>query len=400
MNPLHNAVWLYLGSEARNADEIAALTGWCERNRVGKVIVYLHMDSRQDEAIAERVSLLAEACASRNIELHGMVSTLIQRVDNRDSLLLQDKSCYCVDAHGISTFEEPIVGKSYVLDPRHPDVIRTVSDKCAELLRRFPGLNGIHLDFVRYYHYDSRLEIDTKSAGHWIGLPKAGQPIRLETADGVRTTFFIEQASNLYNDPPIGDKLVLSRSYRYCFCEDCLSGFERHSGLVIPESLSETAGKAQWLLEQHPAEWAEYRASIVTGLVGSIRAAVREERPDARLSAAIWYNAPYGNELRDEPFLPDSEYECFGQKWWEWVERGYLDFVCPMDYWMKPGSFGGIVDGQLRKTDGRVPVYAGLLKTPEYEIDRSGYEEYARMAEAGGAAGICFFHYGSWKQLL
>lgn len=399
MNLPHNAVWLYLGSEARDADEVAALIDWCERNRVGKVIVYLHMDSRLDEAVSERVGLLAEACAARNIELHGMVSTLIQRVEQRDKLLLRDASCYAVDAHGISSFEEPILGKSYVLDPRHPEVIATVSAQCAGLLRRFPGLSGIHLDFIRYYHYDSRLEIDTKTAGHWIGLPKAEQPIRLETADGVRTTYFVEQASNAYNDPPIGDKLVLTRSYRYCFCASCLSGFERHSGIAIPADLTETAGKARWLLQQHPAEWAEYRASAITALVGSIRAAVREERPEAQLSAAIWYNAPYGNELRGEPLLPDSEYELFGQKWWEWVERGYMDFLCPMDYWLTPESFGGIVKGQIAKSGGRVPVYAGLLNTPEYEIDRRGRGEYARAAESAGAAGLCFFHYGSWKKL-
>lgn len=400
MKSLHNAVWLYLGSEARDAAEIASLIEWCERNRVGKVIVYVNLNAQINEPYAERIASLADACAAKGIEVHGMVSTLHQRTEERSSLLLADKDCYCVDAHGISSYEEPINGRGFVLDPRHPSVISAVSAGCAGLLRQFPGLSGIHLDFIRYYHYDSKLTIDTKSAGHWIGLPKTGQPLRLETADGVRTTYFVEEARNAYNDPPIGDKLVLSRKYRYCFCGDCLSGFEQASGIAIPDSLPDTSAKAKWLLETQADAWAEYRASIVTSLVGSIRAAIRQERPDAQLSAAIWYNAPYGNELRGEPLLPDSELDCFGQKWWEWAERGYVDFVCPMDYWLNPGSFGGVVDGQVRKVDGAVPVYAGLLKTAEYEIDHSGYEQYASRAKAGGAAGICFFHYGSWKQLL
>ncbi|MEF3302863.1 hypothetical protein [Paenibacillus sp. GYB003] len=400
MNTLHNAVWLYLGSEARNGEEIAAFVDWCGRNRVGKALVHLSLGGSADESTERRIAALAEACEGKGIELHGMVSTLHRRLNDKNKLPFADPACYCVDAHGISNYEEPICGHGYVLDPRHPDVVRTVSEQCAELLRRYPGLSGIHLDFIRYYHYESKLTIDTKSAGHWIGLPKAGQSIRLETQDGVRTTYFIEEARNRYNDPPVGDKLVLSRSYRYCFCDDCLAGFETFSGIAMPASLPDTAAKAGWLLGEHPAEWAEYRAGIVTDLVGSIRAAIRRERPDAQLSAAIWYNAPYGNELRGEPLRPESEFECFGQKWWEWVRRGYVDFVCPMDYWLKPGSFGGVVDGQIRKTENRVPVYAGLLKTPEYEIDKAGYEEYARRAAAGGAAGICFFHYGSWKQLL
>lgn len=400
MKSLHNAVWLYLGSEARDADEIAAFVEWCERNRVGKALVHLNLDGRHEETVARRVALLTEACAARNIEVHGMVSTLHQRADSRDKLLLADPSCYCVDAHGISNYEEPIVGRGYVLDPRHPDVIRTVSDRCAELLRQFPGLNGIHLDFIRYYHYESKLTIDTKSAGHWIGLPRAGQPIRLETQDGIKTTYFIEEAHNVYNDPPIGDKLVLSRQYRYCFCDDCLADFQRQSGIAVPATLPHTADKAKWLLETHPAEWAAFRAGIVTELVASIRDAVRRVRPDAKLSAAVWYNAPYGNELRGEPLRPDSEYECFGQQWSEWARRGLIDFVCPMDYWLHPDSFEGVLNEQIRKADGRVPIHAGLLKTPEYEIDGDGYEQYVRRVEAAGATGICFFHYGSWKQLL
>lgn len=395
-----NAVWLYLGSEARNAAEIAALVEWCERNRVGKVIVYLRIEGERDEAVAGRIVSLTDACAGKGIEVHGMVSALHRRVDRRDKLALADKACYCVDAHGISVFDEPVGGHGYMLDPRHPEVIATIAAQCAALLRQFPDLAGIHLDFIRYYHYESRLFIDTKSAGHWIGLPKVGQPIRLETADGTKTTYFIEQAQNTYNDPPIGEQLVLRRSYRYCFCDDCLAGFERHSGLTVPGSPADTAGKAAWLLERHPREWAEYRASLITDLVGAIRSALRSERADARLSAAVWYNAPYGNELRNEPLAPDSEYECFGQKWWDWAERGYIDFVCPMDYWLKPGSFGGIVDGQIRQANGRIPVYAGLLRTPEFDITADDYGEYAKRAAAGGADGICLFHYGSWKQLL
>jgi hypothetical protein len=400
MDKPQNAVWLYLGSSVRNDEEIAEFIDWCERNRVGKALVHLHLHFPYEESVAKRVTALANACNDRGIELHGMISTLLQRTESRDRLLVKDPACYCVDAHGIANYEEPVAGGGYMLDPRHPDVIRTVSDGCVELLRQFPDLSGIHLDFIRYYHYESRLTIDTKSAGHWIGLPKPGRPIRLETEEGVRTTWFVEEARNQYNDPPIGDRLVLTHRYRFCFCDACLAGFEKESGIAIPDTLADTAAKAQWLLERHPAEWAKYRADIVTGLVGAISDAVRRAHPRAQLSAAVWYNAPYGNELRDEPLLPGSEYECFGQDWAEWVRRGYVDFVCPMDYWLSPDSFRGVLDEQLRKAGGRVPVYAGLLRTPEFDIDLGGYEQYVGRTEAAGAAGICFFHYGSWKQLL
>jgi hypothetical protein len=400
MKTFRNAVWLYLGSDVKNAEEIDAFAAWCIRNRVGIVLVHLKLAGGHSVEIKERVERLIETCARNGIEVHGMISALLARTTDRNTLLFQDSEYYCVDAHGISNWVEPICGRGFVYDPLHPEVVKAVSEGSAQLLKEFPGLSGIHLDFIRYYHYESKLIIDTKSAGHWIAMPKVGHPIRFEMADGSKTTYFVEEVRNTYNDPPVGDKVTLARFYRYCFCESCLSEFERRSGISLPSSLTATAEKAAWLLQRHPAEWAKFRASVITSLVGTIREAVCAARADAKLSAAVWYNAPYGNELRGEPFTPDSEYDCFGQEWWEWAKAGYLDFVCPMDYWMGPDSFGRIVEDQMHKANGNVPVYAGILRTPEYDIDEERFAEYREKVASAGADGICFFHYGSWKQLL
>src|SRR5690606_16271186 len=111
-------------------------------------------------------------------------------------------------------------------------------------------------------------------------------------------------------------RLVLSHQYRYCFCPDCLRTFEERSGIRIPASLTDTAQISAWILKYYDSEWAEFRASVITGLVRSIRRKIQSLNPSFKLSAAIWYNAPYGNELMHESFRPDSEFEYFGQKWW------------------------------------------------------------------------------------
>ena len=400
MKTAENAVWLYLSGDARTPQEIDRFAEWCRANRVGHVLVHLSLLPNPGEELKQKIASIVAACADAGIEVHGMIGTLLQRTTDRRELLFDDPSCYCVDAHGISNWEEPICGRGYVFDPANPDVVRGVAAAGARLLDDFPGLAGIHLDFIRYYHYESRLTIDTKHAGHWILMPKPGHPIRFEMADGSKVTYFVERVQNAYNDPPVGDRLTLARQYRFCFCDGCLRRFQERSGIDIPEHLTRTAEKAEWILRHHAAAWAEYRAEAVTGVVRAIREAIRSKRPDAKLSAAVWYNAPYGNELRGEPLTPDSEYDCFGQKWSDWARDGLIDFVCPMDYWLSPENFGNVVRDQIAKAGEAVPVYAGVLRSGEYPLTGDQLAEYAERASAAGASGICFFHYGTWKDVL
>ncbi|MDF2670640.1 MAG: hypothetical protein K0R67_2946 [Paenibacillus sp.] len=404
-----NAVWLYLGNEVRSQEELNQFIDWCSRNNVGKVLI--HLPARSSAVRVElqaQVAALTEVCILRGIEVHGMIGALIQRTSDTSELLFDDPSCYCVDAHGINNKEEPISGNAYVFDPGNPEVISIISDNCAALLGLFPGLAGIHLDFVRYYHFESSLTIDTKSAGHWLGsVPKPGHPLRIENAEGVRTTFFLEASTNLYNDPPIGDKLVLKRDYRYCFCEDCIQGFTALTGIQIPlERKSSTSEVSAWILEQHSEQWAAYRADLITALIRSIRATVQAAHPNAQLSATIWYNAPYGNELRQESLRPGSEYELFGQQWDNWIAEQLVDFLCPMDYWLEPASFAQIVTDQVLRAkqaaqEGTaVRIYPGILLSHEYPIPAEQLQLYQQAASDAGAAGMCYFHYGSWKSIL
>lgn len=397
-----HAVWLYLGSEARTAEERTAFVAWCRAKAVGRVLVHLSWLPLLKDETAAQVEALIAACSRAGIEVHGMFSALIQRTPDPSELLFQDKSCYCVDAHGISSWDEPVAGRAYAFDPFKPQVRSVILEQCRGMLQRFPGLAGIHLDFIRYFFYESRLTLDTQSAGHWITSPRPGDPIRFELPNGSKTTYFVEDIRNAYNDPPIGDRLVLKREHRFCYCPDCLKGFEAKFGLQLPVPLDSASEAASWLLQNHQQEWAEFRASVITELVREIRGAVSGVRADAQLSSTVWYNAPYGNELRGEPFRPDSVYEHFGQKWEDWAREGLIDFVCPMDYWLTPESFSEVVDDQIAKASSggrRIPVYPGILRSGDFPFDEEQAEEYRRRAGQAGAAGVCYFHYGTWKTL-
>ncbi|WP_010274149.1 glycoside hydrolase family 10 protein [Paenibacillus senegalensis] len=400
LEEMENAVWLYMGKREWNPEQLSNLAAWCERNRISKVLLHLPLHARLRIENAEEIRALIDSCGAQGLEIHAMITTLVQRVESRSDLLLQDRDCYCIDQHGVANWDEPPLGKLFLPDPSHPLTVPTISAACRDIVEQFPGLAGIHLDFIRFYYYQSELKVDIRNGGHWNSLLKPGEPIRLQTADGSTATFFIGEVNRAFQDPPIGRELVLQRTYTYCYCSRCLSLFQQSSGVDIPVSLQDTPAIAKWLQDHAKEPWLQFRASLISDTVRAIREAMREHDPAKQLSAAVWYNAPYGNELREEPLVAGSVYEHFAQAWWEWAQEGLLDFVCPMNYWLKPSSFGKITQSQVVQSAAKVPVYAGLLRSAEFPIERSDLELYKQEAKSAGARGLSFFSYDGWRELI
>lgn len=401
MEGIDNAVWLYMSMGAWTQVELNQFIEWCTRNRVKKVLLQINTGQvgiglKDDENITN----LIERCVSSGIEVHGMISTLYRSISDPSRLVLQDRNCYCVDYHGISLWDEPLGGIGYMLDPTSDRVKEHISDMCCSILSIYPQLSGIHLDFVRYFYYDSKLEINTKNAGHLVQMLKKGSPIRLELENGGKVTYYIDEIKNSYMDPPIGDSLVLRRNGYFCFCERCLERFQISSGISIPSDLHNTNEKAEWILNTYPEAWDEFHAQTITDLISHIRNSLNNNRENSQLSAAIWYNAPYGNELRGEPLEPFSAYRYFGQKWWQWAEDGLVDFICPMDYWLSPESYQKVVDEQAGRIKGKIPMFYGILRTGEYTLTADLLDKYVEAVKNTASGGLCFFHYGTWKDLL
>ncbi len=81
---------------------------------------------------------------------------------------------------------------------------------------------------------------------------------------------------------------------------------------------------------ERPAEWEAFRREAVTETVRAIRKAVKEARPEAVLSAALYPTAQARRKV-----LQDAE---------GWVRRGLVDWVFPMTYDDSDGGFRAAVD--------------------------------------------------------
>ena len=126
-----------------------------------------------------------------------------------------------------------------------------------------------------------------------------------------------------------------------CFCAGCRARFEQVLGAKVAHWPADT--------RNDPAvrdKWLEFRRDNITAVVAGVSARVRPAKPKVRISAAVFPNWPID---RDE----------VGQDWKLWCERGYLDFVCPMDYTASESQFENQVRRQLEWA-GKAACYPGI----------------------------------------
>ncbi|MBM4045049.1 MAG: hypothetical protein FJ279_08040, partial [Planctomycetes bacterium] len=99
--------------------------------------------------------------------------------------------------------------------------------------------------------------------------------------------------------------------------------------------------------KQAQEAWRQFRCDNITRLVREVHDEVRRVAPKCMISAAVFNNYP---ACRDS----------VGQDWKLWIEKGYLDFVCPMNYTASDAQFAALVKNQLDLVQGRIPCYPGI----------------------------------------
>ncbi len=162
----------------------------------------------------------------------------------------------------------------------------------------------------------------------------------------------------------------------HCFCAGCKDRFERASGQPLknwPQDVLATG-----TLRQH---WLEWRRNNITTVVRAVSEQARALKPRIKLSAAVFRNWP-------------ADRDGVGQDWKLWCEKGYLDFVCPMDYTPSNHHFESMVSQQVEWA-GRTPCYPGLgvsASSSRFGVDRA--IEQINIARRYQTHGFVIFNYG------
>jgi uncharacterized lipoprotein YddW (UPF0748 family) len=160
-----------------------------------------------------------------------------------------------------------------------------------------------------------------------------------------------------------------------CFCQGCRLRFETQTGHQVDT----------WPEDVVTGELAEifqpWRRQQITRLVRTVSIKARHIRSAIKISAAVFSDWPQTRL-------------SIGQDWVEWIEEGYLDFVCPMDYIPDTERFHRTVERQVDWVGGRVPLYAGIgaFRLPHAD-DLIAQIDATRRA---GADGFILFEYSTW----
>jgi uncharacterized lipoprotein YddW (UPF0748 family) len=158
-----------------------------------------------------------------------------------------------------------------------------------------------------------------------------------------------------------------------CYDDGCRERFQEATGLTVG------SWPADVVDGEHADAFADWRREQITRLVRAVSSEARAIRPGIQISAAVF---------RDYPNCRRT----VGQDWVEWVKRGYLDFVCPMNYTDDEEQFATWVSSQQEYVGNRVPLYPGIGASAPGLLPEQTAMQIHRARELG-ARGFIVFNY-------
>jgi uncharacterized lipoprotein YddW (UPF0748 family) len=160
-----------------------------------------------------------------------------------------------------------------------------------------------------------------------------------------------------------------------CFCSGCRERFEKELGRSLENwpAVTREDGEVN-------RRWLDFRRAQITAVVRAVAERARKIRPEVQISAAVFANWP---QTRDS----------IGQDWKLWCEKGWLDFVCPMDYIDSNPLFRNTVENQ-KEWAGKVPLYPGMgLSVWKNPGDAVKIAQQIEIVRELGVPGFTVFNY-------
>ena len=158
-----------------------------------------------------------------------------------------------------------------------------------------------------------------------------------------------------------------------CFCNNCREEFEKSIGTKLENWPDDVFTSA------YADKFIKWRSDQITRLVRDVSEGARKLNPKIKISAAVFNDYP-------------ACIRNVGQDWKLWIDSGYLDFVCPMDYTDNNDRFTNMVTNQIKVANNRIPLYPGIgASAPGLSPDQVAMQ--AHIARTLGVSGFIIFNY-------
>jgi uncharacterized lipoprotein YddW (UPF0748 family) len=269
------------------------------------------------------------------IRVHAWVNVL-SLASHRDAKIVSEigRDAVLVDRRGRSILDYPNLDvpapdRSYYrmgtpavwLDPAAPGVAEYLAATFAELMTRYPELDGLHLDYIRY-------------PGVLPFAPGSRFGVGLDFGYGASTRARFKTETGL--TAPMGDEL------------------------------------------RNANRWDEWRREKMNELVATLRTAARSAQPEAPENRQPLLSAAVG-AYAERVYLAEA------QDWKRWIDDGLLEFAIPMAYTLDDRMFRYMAEGFASgpRSD-RIWIGHGtwlFAKRPEGALEQL---EMARSAGARG----------------
>jgi len=262
-----------------------------------------------------------------------------------------DRTCRLLRAHGMTDIMVNVLGDGRAhYDSRvlfRSGVFEAYGDQlaaCTAAARK----NGIRVhawklcwrvagappDWVAKLKKDGRLQVTDEGATiDWL-CPAHLDNLKLEK-DSIREILGRYDVDGIHLD------YIRYPGSHACYCRTCRAAFEVAVGKRTAHWPDDVVGGAL------RKEYIRWRRTLITRLVADVGAFARKRRPSIKVSASV-----YGRY----PLCADS----VGQDWGEWLKKGYVDFVCPMNYTVDLKRFRTWTLSQLILPYAKNRVYPGI----------------------------------------
>ena len=158
-----------------------------------------------------------------------------------------------------------------------------------------------------------------------------------------------------------------------CYCPMCKQQFEQWMGRKIanwPDSVKK--GKLQ-------DSYIAWRSSQMTDFVRSAHHIIKKLKPDIQVSVAVY------------PDYPACK-KTLGQDWALWLKKGYVDFVCPMNYVPDMASFRMLLRRQLKLPQAKYRIFPGIgVTTSRCRLRADEVIDRINCVREEGAMGFILF---------
>jgi uncharacterized lipoprotein YddW (UPF0748 family) len=230
------------------------------------------------------------------------------------------------------------------------------------------NLEGAPADQIARLKAAGRLQVsDTGQTLNWL-CPSRADNVERELAA-------VEEIARRYPVQGVHLDYIRYPDRHSCYCRSCRAGFESSEKVKVKQWPADVLKPP--LLDRY----SRFRTGQISRFVRLARQRLREVRPSAVLSAAVygWYPGCIAT---------------LGQDWGDWVKRDTVAFVCPMNYSGSTLEFSGWLRKQLPLATGRAQIIPGIgVTSVSSRLNGLQTIDQIQAARRAGATGFILYDF-------